>query len=387
MWSSVEAAVAAFRTGGLVIVVDDEHRENEGDLIAAAQHVTPELMAFIVRHSSGVVCTAMESARLDALHLPLMCPAGKGTQGTAFAISTDLRVGITTGISAADRAATVRALADPARTADHFTRPGHVFPLHAAPGGVLERPGHTEAGVDLAALAGLEPAAVIAEIVNDDGGMARRPDLERFALEHGLPMISVAMLVRFRRRTERLLTRGAETTLPTRHGEFRACSFLAAGEGGEHLALVRGEVRGGDDVVVRVHSECLTGDVFGSLRCDCGDQLDTALWKIARAGRGVLVYLRGHEGRGIGEYFLAAQILTDLGVGSVRLLTNNADKIAQLTDHGITVAGREEIRIEPGPHTLTDLRTKRDRLGHQLGALPTDPIRSTSAAECYAGLL
>jgi 3,4-dihydroxy 2-butanone 4-phosphate synthase/GTP cyclohydrolase II len=332
-----------------------------------------------------------------------MVPRGDDPRGTAFTVSVDLRVGTTTGISAAERAATARALADPTRTAADFTRPGHVFPLRARPGGVLERRGHTEAAVDLTRLAGTAPTAVISEIVNDDGTMARRPDLRRFAQRHGLPLITVADLIRHRRRTERLVHRGVGTTLPTRHGEFRLHCYTSVLDGTEHLAVVRGDVTDGHDVLVRVHSECLTGDAFGSARCDCGDQLDAALARIAAADRGVVVYLRGHEGRGIGlarklqaynlqdsgldtvdanlslglpvdsrEYDIGAQILSDLQIHSVRLLTNNPAKSRGLTEYGIDVVSREPLVTAPGPHSVEYLRTKRDRLGHELGPLPAD---------------
>lgn len=360
MWSSVEHAVAVFRAGEPVVVVDDESRENEGDLIAAAQYMTAERMAFVVRHSSGLVCAAMDSARLGALQLPLMYPAGKDRQGTAFAVSTDLRDGVTTGISATDRAATVRALADPSSIPRHFSRPGHVLPLHAATGGVLERPGHTEAAVDLATMAGLHRAAVLAEIVNDDGSMAGRPDLERFAQEHRLPLISVADLVSHRRRTERLVRSGVVTVLPTSYGAFQARTYVSDIDGAEHLALVLGDVRDRSGVLVRVHCECLTGDVFGSKACDCAAQLDAAQGRIARAGHGVVVYLRDPR-----DYFIAAQILTDLGVCSVRLMTSNADRVAQLTDIGVRVDRREPLLREPLPDSADHLRGHRDRLGTQ----------------------
>jgi 3,4-dihydroxy 2-butanone 4-phosphate synthase/GTP cyclohydrolase II len=402
--SRVEDAVAAFRAGGLVVVTDDETRENEGDLIAAAELMTPELMAFLVRHTGGVVCVAVDGARLDALRLPQMVGRNEDPKATAFTVSVDLRHGITTGISAADRAATVRALADPARGADDFVRPGHVFPLRARPGGVLERPGHTEAAVDLARLAGLQTAGVISEIVSADGSMARQEDLRRFASRYQLPLTSVDDLVRYRRRTEAPVRRTAATGLPTAHGTFRAyCYSSVAGTrpeatGQEHLALVLGDVDGAEDVLVRVHSECLTGDVFGSRRCDCGEQLNAGLARIAQAGSGVLVYLRGHEGRGIGlanklrayslqddgldtldanlalglpadarEYHVAAHVLRDLGVRSARVLTNNGAKCRGLMENGLPVSGREPLLIQPGLENIGYLRAKRDRMGHDLG--------------------
>lgn len=398
--AQLSAAIAAFRRGEPVLVVDDEGRENEGDLIVAAELMTPQVMAFLIRHTGGVVCVAMDADRLDTLRLPQMVTTNEDPKGTAFTVSVDLRDGVTTGISATDRAATVRALADPAYTAEDFLRPGHVFPLRARSGGVLERSGHTEAAVDLTRLAGLRPAAVISEVVNDDGTMARRPDLRRFSAQHGLHLISVADLVRYRRTTESTVVRLARTPLPTDHGMFQAHCYAAAADGVEHLALVMGNVRDGRDVLVRVHSECLTGDLFGSHRCDCGEQLDDGLRRIAAAGRGVLVYLRGHEGRGIGlanklrayelqeqgldtldanlalglpvdlrRYDIAAHVLADLGISSVRLMTNNPDKSRGLEEHGIEVSSREPIVIEPGPANVRYLRAKRDRLGHELGPL------------------
>jgi 3,4-dihydroxy 2-butanone 4-phosphate synthase/GTP cyclohydrolase II len=394
------AAVAAFRRGEPVLVVDDEDRENEGDLVAAAELMTPELMAFIVRHTGGVVCVAMDAGRLETLRLPQMVEDSEDPKGTAFTVSVDLRSGISTGISAADRAATVRALADPACTAEDFVRPGHVFPLRARPGGVLERSGHTEAAVDLARLAGLRTVSVISEVVNDDGSMARRAGLRRFAVQHDLHLISVADLARHRRSAEPVVRRAAQTSLPTDHGMFRSYCYVGTGDPVEHMALALGDLRDGHDVLVRVHSECLTGDLFGSHRCDCGEQLDAALRRIAAEGRGVLVYLRGHEGRGIGlanklrayelqeqgldtldanlalglpvdlrRYDVAAQVLADLGVRSVRLMTNNPDKSRDLVAHGIEVNSREPIVVVPGPANVRYLRAKRDRLGHELGSL------------------
>jgi 3,4-dihydroxy 2-butanone 4-phosphate synthase/GTP cyclohydrolase II len=394
------AAVAAFRRGDPVLVVDDEDRENEGDLVAAAELMTPELMAFIVRHTGGVVCVAMDAGRLETLRLPQMVEDSEDPKGTAFTVSVDLRSGISTGISAADRAATVRALADPAYTAEDFVRPGHVFPLRARPGGVLERSGHTEAAVDLARLAGLRTVAVISEVVNEDGSMARRAGLRRFAVQHDLHLISVADLARHRRSAEPVVRRAAQTSLPTDHGVFLSYCYVGTSDPVEHMALAMGDVRDGHDVLVRVHSECLTGDLFGSHRCDCGEQLDAALRRIAAEGRGVLVYLRGHEGRGIGlanklrayelqeqgldtldanlalglpvdlrRYDVAAQMLADLGVRSVRLMTNNPDKSRDLVAHGIEVNSREPIVVVPGPANVRYLRAKRDRLGHELGPL------------------
>ncbi|MFC5996377.1 bifunctional 3,4-dihydroxy-2-butanone-4-phosphate synthase/GTP cyclohydrolase II [Pseudonocardia hispaniensis] len=406
--SAVEAALAELRRGRMVLVVDDEDRENEGDLIMAAEKVTPEAMAFLIRHTSGVVCVGLTEQRADELRLPLMVADGDDPRGTAFTVSVDLRAGTTTGVSAADRTATIRALADPATRPEDLTRPGHIFPLRARPGGVLRRAGHTEAAVDLCRLAGLTPAGVLAEVTNDDGTMARRPQLAAFAAAHHLVTIAVADLVRYRRRTETLIRREAAARVPSDHGEFTAITYrtLLETEGTEHVALVRGEVNqtgdpAADPLLVRVHSECLTGDVFGSRRCDCGPQLATAMARIAAAGRGVLVYLRGHEGRGIGlshklraytlqdagldtvdanlaqglpvdsrEYGIGAQILRDLGVRKIRLMTNNPAKYRGLTGHGIHIAAREPLIIPPNPDNIAYLTTKRTRLDHALGEGP-----------------
>jgi 3,4-dihydroxy 2-butanone 4-phosphate synthase/GTP cyclohydrolase II len=394
---SVERAVADIAAGKPVVVVDDEDRENEGDLIFAASRATPELMAFTIRHSSGVICVPMPGEMLDRLEIPLMTPHNKDRMRTAYTISVDARDGVTTGISAADRAHTVRVLADSATEPWEITRPGHVFPLRYREGGVLVRRGHTEAAVDLARMAGLTPAGVLVEIVNDDGTMKRAPQLRAFADEHGLAMISIEDLVRHRRRYETLVERVAETRLPTRHGDFTAYGYRITVDGSEHIALVHGDLGGPEPVLTRVHSECLTGDVFGSHRCDCGPQLDEALERIVQEGRGVVVYLRGHEGRGIGlvaklqayqlqdggrdtvdanldlglpadarHYGTATQVLRDLGVRSVRLLTNNPDKVTNLEEFGITVAARVPLTPHPNDHNLAYLLTKRDRMGHDL---------------------
>jgi 3,4-dihydroxy 2-butanone 4-phosphate synthase/GTP cyclohydrolase II len=396
--SEITNAIRAIGRGELVVVTDDERRENEGDLIMAAEAVTTDALAFFLEHSSGVICAPLPGERLDELELPLMVRDNRESHRTAFTISVDLASGITTGISASDRARTVRALADPHAVASDFVRPGHIFPLRSRAGGVLERPGHTEAGVDLARLAGLQPAAILCEVVTRDRrDMARRPELEALARTHGMPMISVADLVRHRRRSERLIERVAEAPVPTPHGTFTCQAWRSLVDGVDHLAFVRGDVSGDEPVLVRVHSECLTGDVFGSRRCDCGAQLADALDAIDEAGRGVLVYLRGHEGRGIGiaskldayrlqdsghdtvdanlhlglpvdgrEYGTGAQILSALGVERVRLITNNPAKSEELTAHGIEVEERVALTIRRTPENVAYLETKRRRMGHLL---------------------
>ena len=394
---SVEQAIADIAAGKAVVVVDDEDRENEGDIIFAASRATPELMAFTIRHSSGVICVPMPADMLDRLEIPLMTPHNKDKLRTAYTISVDARDGVSTGISAADRAHTARVLADSATEPWEITRPGHVFPLRYREGGVLVRRGHTEAAVDLAKLAGLTPAGVLVEVVNDDGTMKRAPELRAFADEHGLSMISIEDLVRHRRRVENLVERVAETRLPTGHGDFTAYGYRITVDGSEHIALVHGDISGDEPVLTRVHSECLTGDVFGSHRCDCGPQLDEALARVVAEGRGVVVYLRGHEGRGIGlvaklqayalqdggrdtvdanldlglpadarHYGTATQILRDLKVSSVRLLTNNPEKVSHLEDFGVAVAERVPLTPHPNGHNLAYLLTKRDRMGHVL---------------------
>ncbi|MCX4684182.1 bifunctional 3,4-dihydroxy-2-butanone-4-phosphate synthase/GTP cyclohydrolase II [Kitasatospora purpeofusca] len=402
----VERAVADIALGRAVIVVDDEDRENEGDIVFAASAATPELMAFTVRYSSGVICAPMTGAELDRLKLPPMTQVNEDRKGTAYAVSVDARDGVDTGISAADRARTVRLLASPGTGPGDLARPGHVFPLRAVEGGVLVRPGHTEAAVDLARLAGLPPAGAIAEVVNDDGTMARLPELVAFAREHNLAIISIEDLIAYRRRTELHVDRAAVTSLPTAYGEFTAVGYRGTLDGVEHIALVAGglaedgRLPDGEDVLVRVHSECLTGDVLGSLRCDCGPQLQSSLRRVAESGRGVVLYLRGHEGRGIGlahklrayelqergrdtvdanldlglpadarDYSIGAQMLGDLGVRSLTLLTNNPDKLTALTEHGLKVKGREPVEIPAGEHNARYLRTKRDRMGHDLPGL------------------
>ena len=398
----VARAVTDVAAGRPVVVVDDAERENEGDIIFAASKATPELLAFTIRYTSGVICAPMTGEMLDRLQLPLMTSQNSERMRTAFAITVDARDGVTTGISAADRARTIRTLADSATEPYEIVRPGHVFPLRYSPGGVLRRPGHTEAAVDLARLAGLTPAGVLAEIVNDDGTMARLPRLREFADEHGLALISIEQLIAYRRQHERVVDRVVETQLPNEFGEWRAIGYQSSVDGTEHLALVLGDLTApGRDPLVRMHSECLTGDVFGSHRCDCGTQLEAAMAAIAAEGRGVVLYLRGHEGRGIGllsklrayqlqdrgadtvdantelglpvdarEYSTGAQMLTDLGVHSLRLLTNNPAKVDGLAGFGITVLGRVSLPSLPTAHNLRYLTAKRDRLGHQIDNLP-----------------
>lgn len=397
--NTTEEIIADLRQGKMVVIMDDEDRENEGDLIAAASLATPDMLAFMIRHTSGVICAPMMGDDLDRLALPPMTYVNEDAKGTAYSVSVDARDGVSTGISAGDRARTVRVLADSATEPWEITRPGHVFPLRAVPGGVLRRAGHTEAAVDLARLAGLAPAGVIAELVRDDGAMMRAPDCRAFADAHGLVMISIADLIEHVRRTEIQVSRIIEAALPLAQGEFRAVGYQSTITGHDQIALVLGDIGDGRDVLVRVHSECLTGDVFGSLRCDCGPQLHAALDAIAAEGRGVLLYVRGHEGRGIGlmhklrayslqdqgvdtvdanlelglpsdarEYGTGAQILSDLGIRSMRLLTNNPAKRAGLSGFGLDISERVPLEIAPNPHNAFYLETKRARMGHQLDA-------------------
>jgi 3,4-dihydroxy 2-butanone 4-phosphate synthase / GTP cyclohydrolase II len=404
-FESIERAVADIKAGKAVVVVDDADRENEGDLIFAAELASPELLSFMIRYTSGYICVPLTEPECDRLDLPPMHHSNGDHFRTAFTVTVDAREGVTTGISAYDRARTIRMLADPKATATDFVRPGHVLPLRAREGGVLRRPGHTEAAVDLARLAGLSPAGVLCEIVSQkvDGEMARADELRVFAEDHDLTMITIADLIAYRRRMEKHVVRVARATIPTRHGDFTAFGFDSLLDGIEHIALVIGGIGeeddpgAGQDVLVRVHSECLTGDVFGSLRCDCGPQLDAALAAVAAEGRGVVLYMRGHEGRGIGllhklqayqlqeagvdtvdanlalglpadarDYGIGAQILVDLGVRSMRLLTNNPDKRAGLEGYGLEVVGRVPLPVRTSPHNLRYLRTKRDRMGHDL---------------------
>lgn len=393
--TTIEGAIEAFRRGDFVLVVDNEDRENEGDLIVAAEKVTADQIAFMVRHTSGLICLPMTGARLDDLDIPMMVLDNTDAHQTAFTISIDYAHGTTTGISAADRARTIRAAVDPLSNPSDFSRPGHVFPLRYHTGGVLARPGHTEASVDLARLAGLYPAGVLCELVNDDGSMARGESLERFAEAHDIPMISIDDLVAYRWRTEALVTREASAVLPTRHGTFDIVGYRSLSDNSQHVALVMGDVTGKLDVLTRVHSVCLTGDVFGSLRCDCGTQLDESMRRIAEKDEGVIVYNTTHEGRGIGilnkiatydlqeqgldtvdanreighsddarHYGVDAQILHDLKISSVRLLTNNPDKIEQLTNYGVDVVGREPLWVGETPENSSYLHTKTERMGH-----------------------
>jgi 3,4-dihydroxy 2-butanone 4-phosphate synthase / GTP cyclohydrolase II len=396
-YATTEQALAAVGRGELVVVVDDDDRENEGDLIFAAEAATPEKLAFMVRHTSGVICATLSPGRAAELQLGLMVADNGESHRTAFTVSVDYLRGTTTGISAADRAATIRALSDPVVGPADFARPGHVFPLRAREGGVLERMGHTEAASDLARMSGLRPYGVLCEIVEEDGSMARRPALHRFAHKYGLPLTTIADLATYRRVHERWLVPIAESRLPTRHGFFTARAYRSELDGMEHIALYMGTVAGVDDLPVRVHSECLTGEAFGSLRCDCHDQLDSALASIARSGQGVLVYLRGQEGRGIGlgnklrayslqdagadtveanvalglpvdarRYDAAAHILRDLAPRSVRLMSNNPAKFAALESYGIVITRRVRLETRSGEHNRAYLRSKQDKLGHDL---------------------
>lgn len=391
----IEDVIAAMARGEIVVIVDDEDRENEGDFIMAAEFATPEKLAFIVRYSTGVVCCPLTDERCDDLRLPLMVEQNTESQRTAFTDTVDLIDGTTTGISAADRSATLRGLADPALTYKAFARPGHIFPLRARQGGVLKRAGHTEAAVDLARLAGCQPAGIICEIQNDDGTMMRLNGLRSFCNEHGLLLSSIAQLIEYRRHNERLVERMGEASVPTEFGSFNCVAYRSTIDGVEHLAFVKGDVSGPEPVLVRVHSECLTGDVFGSRRCDCGPQLGAAMSIVDAQGAGVIVYLRGHEGRGIGighkirayslqdqgfdtvdantelglpidsrEYGIGAQILADLGVQQIRLMTNNPAKYGGLGGYGLSVVERVPLHTVPTPENEAYLRTKVERMGH-----------------------
>ncbi len=393
----VDAAIEAIRAGRPVVVVDDEDRENEGDLIFAAQRATQENVAFMIRWTSGYICVAMRGRDLDRLGLPPMTMVNEDKKGTAYAITVDARDVKATGISAEDRARTIKVLSDTATEPWELTRPGHVVPLRAMEGGVLRRAGHTEAAVDLARLAGLTPAGALCELVNEDGTMMRAPECRAFADAHGLVMISIADLIAHIRHNERQIEKAADTLMPTEYGDFRAVGYRSRLDGVEHVALVYGDIGDGEDLLVRVHSECLTGDVFGSRRCDCGPQLHAAMRRVAAEGRGVVLYMRGHEGRGIGllhklqayelqdggsdtvdanlelglpadarDYGTGAQILADLGVRTMRLLTNNPAKRAGLEGYGLAITDRVALEIAPNRHNIDYLRTKRDRMGHDL---------------------
>ena len=396
-FASIEEAVEEIRAGSMLVVVDDEDRENEGDLVMAAELVTPADINFMARHGRGLICMPLTGERLDALGIPPMAEENTSEQGTAFHCSIGARGKITTGISAADRAVTITTAIDPSARPEDISMPGHVFPLRARPGGVLERAGHTEAAIDLARLAGLTPAGVICEIMNEDGTMARRPQLEAFAAAHALKMVTVADLIRYRRRTERLVMQESCIKLPTRFGEFTGYGFRSLVDNRTHMALVVGDVKGKNDVLVRVHSECLTGDVFHSLRCDCGAQLEEAMRRVQAEGEGVILYIVGHEGRGIGlanklkayelqeqgadtveanealgfpadlrDYGIGAQILCDLGLHSIRLMTNNPRKIVGLEGYGLKVTEQVALEIEPCDTNIRYLRTKKDKMAHTL---------------------
>jgi 3,4-dihydroxy 2-butanone 4-phosphate synthase / GTP cyclohydrolase II len=401
-FGTINRAIEDIANGRMVVVVDDEDRENEGDLICAAEKVTPGHIAFMVRHCSGIICVPMEAERLDHLNLPLMAPDSSDPMGTAFTISVDAHDGTTTGISARDRAETVRVLIDPGSKPRDLARPGHVFPLRYTEGGVLRRAGHTEAAVDLARLAGLYPAGVLCEVVHEDGTVARLPALQRFAREHDLTIISIADLIAYRRRKEKLVHRASEARIPTSVGTFRAIGY-ESDDGRTHVALVKGDPSGKENVLVRVHSECFTGDVLGSIRCDCGMQLHEAMRRVDEEGEGVVVYIRGHEGRGIGlrhkleayalqdggldtveanvelgfspdarDYGVGAQILVDLGISTMRLLTNNPTKRAGLEGYGLKITDRVPLQSEPTTENVGYLKVKRDKMGHLLDAIPVE---------------
>ncbi|MGH8915111.1 MAG: bifunctional 3,4-dihydroxy-2-butanone-4-phosphate synthase/GTP cyclohydrolase II [Acidimicrobiia bacterium] len=393
----IEDIIAAVGRGEMVIMVDDQDRENEGDLIVAADTVTPEQIGFMLRHTSGIVCLPVIGERLDELDLPMMVARNTDVRRTAFTVSIDAREGTTTGISASDRWKTIHTVLDPDSKPHDLARPGHMYPLRYEPGGVLKRAGHTEAAVDLARLAGRYPAGALAEVMNDDGTVARLPELERFAAKHGMMIGTIADLIAYRRHQERLVERVVEARIPTEHGTFTAVGYRSLVDDRQHIALVMGDLGDGESVLTRVHSECLTGDVFGSLRCDCGDQLDLALARVGAEGRGVVLYIRGHEGRGIGllhklaayklqdegmdtvdanvnlglpvdarDYGVGAQILYDLGVRSMRLMTNNPTKRAGIEGYGLSILEQVPLRIDANDENRSYLQAKASRLGHQM---------------------
>ncbi|MGN6258973.1 MAG: bifunctional 3,4-dihydroxy-2-butanone-4-phosphate synthase/GTP cyclohydrolase II [Solirubrobacterales bacterium] len=418
-FATIEEAIEEIRAGRMVVVCDDENRENEGDLTMAAQFATPEAINFMAKEGRGLICLSLTSERCDALGLNLMAAKNEAPLQTAFTVSVEAREGVTTGISAHDRAHTIQVAIDPGAMPHDLVQPGHVFPLRAKDGGVLERAGQTEASVDLARLAGLHPSGVICEIMNDDGTMARVPDLVPYCEKHGLKMITVADLIAYRRRTEKLVERVVDTALPTAFGDFTAVGYRSLVDDKHHVAMVKGEVDGAEDVLVRVHSECLTGDVFHSMRCDCGEQLEAALSMIEREGRGVLLYL-SQEGRGIGllnklrayklqeegadtveanlklglpadlrDYGIGAQILGDLGLSSIRILTNNPKKIVGLEGYGLSVTEQVPIESVPNTHNEAYLRTKREKMGHSLHhqglALDEEMIRDEEERDARDG--
>jgi 3,4-dihydroxy 2-butanone 4-phosphate synthase/GTP cyclohydrolase II len=402
-FDTIPDALADIQNGKLVVVVDDEDRENEGDLIGAAELVTPELVNTMAREARGLMCVAITPDRAAALDLPMMEAVNTSLHETPFTVSVDFRHDTTTGISAADRAKTIRALADPVARPRDFARPGHIFPLRATPGGVLRRAGHTEAAVDLARMAGLRPAGVLIEIMSEDGSMARTPELRAFADAHGLRLITIKDLIAHRMHTETLVQRLVEVDLPTAHGSFRLVAFEEVLTGDNHLALVKGDIAEDDPVLVRVHSQCVTGDIFGSARCDCGDQLAYAMQQVERAGTGVILYMK-QEGRGIGlinklrayqlqeqgmdtvqanealgfrmdhrDYGIGAQILRNLGVRRLRLMTNNPTKRIGLSGYGLEIVERVPVEVAPGAHNAKYLQTKRDRMGHLLDLAGDSP--------------
>ena len=405
----VEKAIEAIKTGKMVIVVDDEDRENEGDLVMAAQFITPEKVNFLTKYGRGLICVPMPRERMEQLQLSLMVQVNTALHGTKFTVSVDAVKGTTTGISAHDRAITIKALVDPASTPDDLGRPGHIFPIEAMPGGVLTRAGHTEASVDLCRLAGVEPYGVLCEILDDDGSMARRPKLLQLSKEHKLPIVSVEELIHYRRPREKMVELVTSVAFPTKHGSFRLHLYRSSVDDHHHLALEKGDVRSKKDVLVRVHSSCLTGDVFGSCRCDCGDQLTASMELIEKESCGVVLYMR-QEGRGIGlankilayklqdegrdtveanaalgfaadlrDYGIGAQILSDMGLTTIRLITNNPKKIVGLQGYNLKVTGRVPLQIPPNKHNTHYLETKRDKLGHLIDILEDSDVNKTSA--------